>query len=213
MKKLKTFISILLFIIISIQSFSHIENSEKKDQAELELILKKKLIQDKKTNVEDLIKTGNILVADLESLLSEFESNKKEREQKFDQQLATAKTEKEKDEIWKEKMMTYSSFDKEIKEYNSKYKIDREFLRIAQNFANSRIRIAGNTDNTGNYNNNVRLSKKRAQSVVNYLVDEHGFDTNRFVVIGNGPDSPTATNSTSNGRAKNRRTDFELISQ
>ena len=41
MKKLKTFISILLFIIISIQSFSHIENSEKKDQAELELILKK----------------------------------------------------------------------------------------------------------------------------------------------------------------------------
>ena len=41
MKKLKTFISIFFFIIISIQSFSHIENSEKKDQAELELILKK----------------------------------------------------------------------------------------------------------------------------------------------------------------------------
>lgn len=96
---------------------------------------------------------------------------------------------------------------------DSKYKIDREFLSVAQNFANSRIRIAGNTDNTGNYNNNVRLSKKRAQAVANYLANEHGFDRNRFVVVGNGPDNPTDTNATSQGRAKNRRTDFELISQ
>ena len=96
---------------------------------------------------------------------------------------------------------------------DSKYKIDREFLDIAQNFANSRIRVAGNTDNTGNYNNNVRLSKKRAQAVANYLANEHGFDRNRFVVVGNGPDNPSGTNSTTQGRAKNRRTDFELIAQ
>ena len=95
---------------------------------------------------------------------------------------------------------------------DSKYKIDKEFLDIAQNFANSRIRIAGNTDNTGNYDNNVSLSKSRAQSVANYLATEHGFDRNRFVVVGNGPDNPSETNSTSEGRAKNRRTDFELIS-
>ena len=96
---------------------------------------------------------------------------------------------------------------------DSKYKIDREFLEIAQNFANSRIRISGNTDNTGGYQNNVTLSKRRAQAVANYLSNEHSFDRNRFVVVGNGPDNPTETNSTVQGRAKNRRTDFELISQ
>lgn len=96
---------------------------------------------------------------------------------------------------------------------NAKYIIDREFLDIAQNFANARIRIAGNTDNTGSYGNNVALSKRRAQSVADYLANEHGFDRNRFVVVGNGPDNPTATNDTEVGRSKNRRTDFELISQ
>lgn len=96
---------------------------------------------------------------------------------------------------------------------NAKYIIDREFLDIAQTFANARIRIAGNTDNTGNYQGNVALSKRRAQAVATYLATEHGFDRNRFVVVGNGPDNPTASNSTSQGRAKNRRTDFELISE
>ena len=96
---------------------------------------------------------------------------------------------------------------------DSKYKIDREFLDIAQNFANSRIRISGNTDNTGNYKNNVKLSKRRAQAVATYLTNEHNFDRNRFVVVGNGPDNPTNSNNTSQGRAKNRRTDFELISE
>jgi len=95
---------------------------------------------------------------------------------------------------------------------NAKYIIDREFLDIAKSFANSRIRVAGNTDDTGSYNNNIALSKRRAQSVANYLANEHGFDRNRFVVVGNGPDNPTATNATEEGRAKNRRTDFELIS-
>jgi len=96
---------------------------------------------------------------------------------------------------------------------DSKYKIDREFLEIAQNFANARIRISGNTDNTGSYQGNVTLSKRRAQAVASYLSNEHGFDRNRFVVVGNGPDYPTASNGSAEGRAQNRRTDFELISE
>jgi len=96
---------------------------------------------------------------------------------------------------------------------NAKYIIDKEFLDIAQNFANTRIRVAGNSDNTGSYGNNISLSKRRAQAVATYLSTEHGFDRNRFVVVGNGPDNPVASNTTAEGRAKNRRTDFELISQ
>ncbi len=94
---------------------------------------------------------------------------------------------------------------------NMKYIIDNEFLDIAKSFANARIRIEGNTDNTGSAAANRALSYKRAQAVVDYLVNEHKFDKNRFIVVGNGPDKPIASNNTAAGKAKNRRTDFELV--
>lgn len=94
---------------------------------------------------------------------------------------------------------------------NAKYIIDKEFVDIAKAFGNARIRIEGNTDNVGSRSSNVSLSKRRAQSVSDYLVSEHGMDANRFIVIGNGPDKPVDSNSTEDGRAKNRRTDFELV--
>lgn len=94
---------------------------------------------------------------------------------------------------------------------NAKYIIDREFVEIAKAFGNARIRIEGNTDNVGNYASNVSLSKKRAQSVKDYLVSEHAMDSNRFIVIGNGPSKPVAENTSPDGRAQNRRTDFELV--
>jgi len=34
---------------------------------------------------------------------------------------------------------------------------------------------------------------------------------NRFIIVGNGPDKPVASNSDEKGRAQNRRTDFELV--
>lgn len=94
---------------------------------------------------------------------------------------------------------------------NAKNIIDREFVDIAQSFSNSRIRVEGNTDDVGNYASNKKLSLKRAESVVNYLVTEYGMPRNRFIIVGNGPDKPIASNSTANGKAKNRRTDFELV--
>jgi NitT/TauT family transport system substrate-binding protein len=96
---------------------------------------------------------------------------------------------------------------------NMKYIIDNEFLDIAKSFANSRIRIEGNTDNTGNADANRELSRKRAQAVADYLINEHHFDRNRFIIIGNGPDKPIASNNTADGKAKNRRTDFELVAK
>jgi len=94
---------------------------------------------------------------------------------------------------------------------NMKYIIDKEFLDIARSFANLRIRIEGNTDDKGNRQSNIDLSRKRAQAVADYLIAEHGFDKNRFVIVGNGPDKPIAENSTEDGRSKNRRTEFQLI--
>ena len=96
---------------------------------------------------------------------------------------------------------------------NMKYIIDNEFLDIAKSFGSSRIRIEGNTDNVGNAATNRELSRKRAQAVADYLIREHNFDKNRFIIIGNGPDKPLGSNSTADGKAKNRRTDFELVAK
>jgi len=97
---------------------------------------------------------------------------------------------------------------------NAKTIIDLQFAEVAKAFAGTKIRIEGNTDSTGSLQNNIKLSQKRAQSVASYLQQEYGLDRNRFVIIGNGPNKPVAgceSNATNECKAKNRRTDFELI--
>lgn len=97
---------------------------------------------------------------------------------------------------------------------NAKNIIDNMFVDIAKSFSNSQIRIAGNTDNVGSRTNNIILSKQRAQAVANYLIKEHDMPTERFIVVGNGPDNPVEgceTNSSDSCKAKNRRTDIELV--
>ena len=90
--------------------------------------------------------------------------------------------------------------------------IDREFVSIAKQFASMRIRVEGNTDWTGDENYNKKLSYNRAKAVVDYLVEEYGFDKNRFVVKGNG--SEHAINAGVKGsNADYRTTDFELIEE
>jgi len=59
---------------------------------------------------------------------------------------------------------------------------------------------------------NINLSRSRAQSVATYLVSTYGFDPNRFIVDGKGPDLPVADNTTESGRAQNRRVEFQILS-
>lgn len=97
---------------------------------------------------------------------------------------------------------------------DSKTLIDIQFGDIAKNFSQSRIRIEGNTDTTGKRESNIALSKRRADSVANYLSQRYGFDYNRFVIVGHGPDNPVVgceSNSSTECLAKNRRTDFLLL--
>lgn len=100
----------------------------------------------------------------------------------------------------------------DILDNNAKSLIDREFVSIAKEFSGARIRIEGNTDNTGNYNYNIELSKRRAQAVANYLIKEYDFDINRFIIVGNG--SQNAVNDGSVGPNQNyRTTDFQLVNE
>jgi NitT/TauT family transport system substrate-binding protein len=94
---------------------------------------------------------------------------------------------------------------------NVKYIIDTQFASTAKTAGNARIRIEGNTDDVGSPDMNQALSERRAQAVVDYLVSKYGFDSRRFVVVGNGSRKPVASNDTDSGRARNRRTDFELL--
>ncbi len=97
---------------------------------------------------------------------------------------------------------------------NSKTIIDIQFSEVAKTFANVKVRIEGNTDNVGNKASNIVLSEKRAKAVADYLKTEYGLDGNRFVIVGNGPDNPVKgceSNATEDCKAKNRRTEFQLI--
>jgi len=95
---------------------------------------------------------------------------------------------------------------------DAKYTIDREFVDLAKTFASARIRIEGNTDAVGNAEYNRTLSYKRAQSVANYLAKAYGFDTNRFIVIGNG-ESKANAQGVSGASEAYRRTDFQLVEE
>ena len=69
---------------------------------------------------------------------------------------------------------------------------------------NWKVRIEGFTDNIGSAIANLRLSANRAQVVMSWLAD-HGIDRSRLNSKGYGETRPAATNTTEEGRAKNRR--------
>ena len=98
---------------------------------------------------------------------------------------------------------------------NAKTLIDVQFAEVAKSFANVRVRVEGNTDNVGGRDMNMQLSKKRAQSVATYLQKTYDMDPDRFIIIGNGPDKPVPgceSNATPDCKAKNRRTEFQILS-
>jgi NitT/TauT family transport system substrate-binding protein len=97
---------------------------------------------------------------------------------------------------------------------NAKTIIDLQFAEVAKSFASVKVRIEGNTDNTGSAKTNKALSRKRAKSVADYLQSQYGMDPDRFIIIGNGPDKPVEgceKNQTPECKARNRRTEFQLI--
>ena len=97
---------------------------------------------------------------------------------------------------------------------NAKTIIDIQFADVAKSFANTKIRVEGNTDNVGKRAMNQKLSEQRARSVAKYLQDAYGMDANRFIIMGNGPDKPTAgceSNQNEKCKRANRRTEFQLI--
>jgi len=76
---------------------------------------------------------------------------------------------------------------------------------------NKKYIIVGHTDNVGDFNANLTLSKARADMVKKELVAKYGVKSEQLMTFGDGQTSPVSTNSNNAGKMKNRR--VEIVEQ
>ncbi len=85
--------------------------------------------------------------------------------------------------------------------------------KIAADLSKIKLEViiaVGNTDSVGTDAYNMALGQRRAQSVKSYLTSK-GVDGSRIYTESKGKSNPVASNATAEGRAKNRRTDIEVV--
>jgi outer membrane protein OmpA-like peptidoglycan-associated protein len=74
------------------------------------------------------------------------------------------------------------------------------------------LEVAGHTDSTGGEAKNFRLSRQRAESVIQYLAVNHKIPLRRFITpMGYGKTEAVADNTTAAGRAQNRRVEVKML--
>jgi len=88
--------------------------------------------------------------------------------------------------------------------------MDKLLTLLAEN-PKLKVQITGHTDNVGSEQDNLKLSKQRAQVVLAYLTGKQ-ISAERVIAKGMGAQEPIADNDTPNGRALNRRTEMLILS-
>ena len=79
-----------------------------------------------------------------------------------------------------------------------------------EKYPNTTAVIEGHTDEVGTDENNMELSRLRAESVVNYMVGNFGVNRSRFSAEGYGQTRRFAYNTTPEGQQKNRRVNITM---
>ena len=103
----------------------------------------------------------------------------------------------------------FFDFDKSVLKPAGKAKLDDIVSKVGG--LNLEVIIAvGHTDSVGTDAYNQKLSVRRAEAVKAYLVSK-GIEKNRVYTEGKGEKQPVADNKTSEGRAKNRRVEIEVV--
>lgn len=103
------------------------------------------------------------------------------------------------------------AFDKAVLSSSDKKQLDD----LAASLSNARgyiLEVTGGTDSVGDAAYNYQLSQRRADAVVNYLSTKYNIPPHKFYLIGIGKDQQVASDSTAEGRAKNRRVNIKLMS-
>lgn len=110
----------------------------------------------------------------------------------------------------------YYEFDKAELNKKARKTIDTTLLKVMMETPQIVVEISSHTDNKGKDAYNKKLSQKRAESVVNYLIKK-GIDPKRLYAKGYGEEKPIAPNENPDGsdnpegREMNRRTEFKII--
>ena len=92
------------------------------------------------------------------------------------------------------------------------YPVLNQVVTVLKNFPKIRVRVEGHTDNVGSKKYNKGLSQRRAKSVRRFLMKK-GIDAGRLESEGYGMEKPLVPNNSRKNRAKNRRVEFNIISQ
>ncbi len=85
-----------------------------------------------------------------------------------------------------------------------------KMIDLLNNTPISKVQITGYTDNVGSDTYNLELSKQRAKSVFNYLI-ENGVNKSKLAFVGKGATNFMADNTTEPNRSQNRRIEFEIV--
>ena len=105
--------------------------------------------------------------------------------------------------------INFATGSSEIKE--SSYGELESIFNLLTQAESTKLKIIGHTDNVGNSDANLTLSKGRAEAVKDYLISK-GVPANRFQEVdGKGDSAPIADNSSAAGKAKNRRVEIALL--
>ena len=91
------------------------------------------------------------------------------------------------------------------------YGIIRQISQVLQQETSMKLKIIGHTDADGSDEANVTLSKKRAEAVKNALITVYNIGADRLQTDGKGESIPVGDNTTSAGKAQNRRVEFIKI--
>lgn len=80
-----------------------------------------------------------------------------------------------------------------------------ELADFLKRFSDLQVDVEGHTDSVGSDDYNLGLSQRRANAVVDVLVNQYGIERSRLEPKGYGESQPVASNDTKEGRAENRR--------
>jgi outer membrane protein OmpA-like peptidoglycan-associated protein len=94
------------------------------------------------------------------------------------------------------------------------FQVLNDVADVLERWPNLKFEVGGHADSQGPDDRNLELSRKRAHSVLEYLLQhDPNLHFEQFFVKGYGESQPVASNDTAAGRAQNRRVEFKVLNR